>query len=104
MPAVRLGERECGIVAANATTDAGESLTRCIIARTPTEAVCVTELDQWRILERRTKWRLVRICSFSWNRVSHASVALEDDVSGTAFRLSSATTKEESQTARLVLS
>jgi hypothetical protein len=104
MSAVRLSKQQCSIVATYATANAGESLTRRVVTRTPAKTVCVTKLDQWRILERRTERRLICVCSIPWFRVSYTEIPLEDDVSGTTFECSSAITEEERQTACLVLS
>jgi hypothetical protein len=105
MATIRLRERERGIIAADTATNARESLTRCVVARAPTKAVCVAELDQRCILERRTqRWLVVPRClARHWK--SLASVALEDDIAGTVFRLLvTATAEEKCETARLVLS
>lgn len=105
MATVRLGKRQYGVVAADAAADAGESLTRRVVARTATETVCVTEFDRWRIREGRTQRGLVVPRRFTRNWISHAKVALKDDVSGALFKWSLiASTEEEHQTAGLVLS
>jgi len=103
---VRLGKRKGGIVAANASTNAGEGFARRIVARTAAETVCLAELDEWRVHEGRCQLRLVVIRCFTWNWESHAGVALEDDSSRTVFEwlLTAAGTEEEWQAAGLVLS
>ena len=95
MAAVSLGKRERGIIAADATTNASEVLTRFVVAWAATEAVRIAELDQWRIRERRTQRGLVVPCRLSRNWKSHAKVALKDDVAGSLFILLFAATAEE---------
>lgn len=93
--AVGLGKRECGIVAADATADAGKGLTRRIVARAAAETVCVTKLDHGRIREGRTQRGLVVPRRFSRDRESFTSVALEDNVAGSLLILFFGTTAEE---------
>jgi hypothetical protein len=105
IPTVRLSKRKYGIVAANATTNAREGLTRRIVARAATETICITEFDDWRICEGGRQRRLVIVRRSARNWESLAGVALEDDVSRTLFEwVLTTATEEECQTAGLVSS
>lgn len=105
MPAIRLLKLQSCIVAANASSDARECLSGSKVAGAATKAICVPELDQGRIRERGSKWGLVGVSSLAGNRVSHANVALEDDVAWALLVLFlAAAPKEECKAAGLVLS
>jgi hypothetical protein len=85
IPTIRLSERECGVVAANATPNTGKGLTRRVVTRTATETIRITELYDRRIREWSSQWRLVVIGRFAWYWKPLAGVALKDDVSLTFF-------------------
>jgi hypothetical protein len=104
MATIRLRKREYSIVAANTTTNASERLAGGVVARASTKAVCVTELDKWCILERRTQRRLVVPCCLAGYWVPHPCVALKDDSPGTLFIFFfTAAAEKKRETACLIL-
>jgi len=104
--AVALCEREGGIVAADATTDAGKGFTLRIVARAATETISIAKLNDWRIRKRGSQRGLIVPRRFSWNGEPDTEIACEADVARSIFKLFcfAAAAEEKSQAAGFILS